>query len=313
MTRPAFYNESQVGEFFLPRYDMVLQEASKAAVKPAHLDTFKVGVLGIDAQIGFCYPKASLFVPGAVEDVTRACNFLLDNMDVITNLYFTLDTHRTYQVFFNTLFINDAGQHPDPYTMISVADIDSGKWRPVTHQREIRDYVVQLESLGRYILTIWPFHTMLGSTDHALMPSLYEVAMYHSVVRQVPTTFETKGYHPLTENYSIMAPEVKNILGRSVAQFNTQFFEALTNNDRLYIWGEAKSHCVMWTIKDLLQNIQATDPAIINKVYILEDCMSPVPAVPGADFPAIADQTMEEFRAAGINIVKSTDPVQKNN
>jgi nicotinamidase-related amidase len=106
-----------------------------------------------------------------------------------------------------------------------------------------------------------------------------------------------------------LAPEVKKILGRSIAQFNTQFFETLTNNDRLYIWGEAKSHCVMWTIKDLLRNLQATDPAMINKVYILEDCMSPVAAVPGADFPAIAEQTMEEFRAAGMNIVKSTDPV----
>jgi len=309
MTRPAFYNESQAGEFFLPRYDMVMQEASKVTGKPARLDTFRVGVLGIDAQIGFCYPKASLFVPGAVEDVTRACNFLLDNMDVITNLYFTLDTHRTFQVFFNTLFINDAGQHPEPYTMISAADIDSGKWQPVTQPREIRDYAAQLESLGKYILTIWPFHTMLGSPDHALMPSLYEVAMYHSIVRQIPTTFETKGYHPLTENYSVLAPEVKKILGRSIAQFNTQFFETLTNNDRLYIWGEAKSHCVMWTIKDLLRNLQATDPAMINKVYILEDCMSPVAAVPGADFPAIAEQTMEEFRAAGMNIVKSTDPV----
>jgi nicotinamidase-related amidase len=42
------------------------------------------------------------------------------------------------------------------------------------------------------------------------------------------------------------------------------------------IAGQAKSHCVAWTIDDLLTEIQSQDPSLAQKVYLLEDCSSPV-------------------------------------
>lgn len=324
LSMPAFYEAQKVGEVYLPRYEDILKEALRARrednLKPAALDKFRVAVFGIDEQIGFCVPGASLFVPGAVDDIRRGCEFIYRNLDKITEVHYSLDTHRAYQIFHQTFWIDENGNHPDPFTLITTDDIKKGKWIPALYPLEAEKYVKQLEETGKYMLVIWPFHTMLGAVDHALVPAAFELALYHAIARQKQTGFETKGTHPLTENYSVLEPEVKQIEvgGRvlNTGQFNARFFKALMDNDRIYLKGQAKSHCVKATIESLLNQILKDDPALVEKVYILEDCMSPVPAVKDAagnllspDFPAIADEAIEKFRQAGMNVVKSTDPL----
>jgi nicotinamidase-related amidase len=76
--------------------------------------------------------------------------------------------------------------------------------------------------------------------------------------------------------------------------------------DRLVIAGQAKSHCVAWTIADLLSDLRNEDPALADKIYLLEDCTSPV-VVPGADFTEQADEAFSRFAEAGMHLVKSTD------
>ena len=76
--------------------------------------------------------------------------------------------------------------------------------------------------------------------------------------------------------------------------------------DKLYIAGQAKSHCVAWTVSDLLDDIQATDPELAKKVYLLEDCSSPV-VVPGVvDHTDAANEAYIRFANAGMKIVQST-------
>jgi nicotinamidase-related amidase len=56
----------------------------------------------------------------------------------------------------------------------------------------------------------------------------------------------------------------------------------------------------------LLEDIQAVDPSLARKVYLLDDCSSPV-VVPGVvDHTAAADSAFARFAEAGMNIVKST-------
>jgi hypothetical protein len=61
--------------------------------------------------------------------------------------------------------------------------------------------------------------------------------------------------------------------------------------------------------------VEKTDPALAKKIYILEDCMSPVPPPPlnplppSLDFPRIADEAIADFKRAGMNVVRSTDPL----
>ena len=79
--------------------------------------------------------------------------------------------------------------------------------------------------------------------------------------------------------------------------------------DAVIIAGQAKSHCVAWTIDDLLTEILARDSEFAKQVYLLEDCTSPV-VVPGVvDFTEPADAAFNRFATAGMNVVKSTQSI----
>ena len=166
------------------------------------------------------------------------------------------------------------------------------------------------------MLTIWPYHTLLGGVSHALVPALIEAAIFHSIVRRHQSHFETKGTHALTENYSVLSPEVQELGNQTVGGFNAPFFKMLMEYDRVYIFGQAKSHCVLSTLMDIRDKIQSTDPDLADKVWILEDAMSSVPAPPldplppELNFPVVAEAAMDRFREAGMHIVTTVDPVE---
>src|SRR6185295_7817801 len=185
-----------------------------------------------DCQVGFCAPGASLFVPGAVEDTSRTIEWLYKNLDRITQVAFSLDTHRVFQIFHPAWWIDDQGNHPAPFTNISLADVREGKWKPVAHPAECLEYVKRLEAAGKYVLTVWPYHTLLGGVSHALVPALMEAAMFHALARNHQTHFETKGTHAMTENYSVLSPEVQELGGQAVGGFNAPFFKLLMDYDR---------------------------------------------------------------------------------
>ncbi len=316
---PSFYDPARVSELYLERASLVADEAAAFAtrhgVAPATSDKVRVAAFGIDCQVGFCVPGASLFVPGAVEDTRRTLAWLYGNLGVLTGLHFSLDTHRVFQIFHPSWWVDDQGRHPAPFSVIGYEDVRAGKWQPVAHPLESLEYTKRLAAQGKYVLTIWPYHTLLGGLSHALVPALMEAAIFHAVARRQQTHFETKGTHSLTENYSVMSPEVLELGGRSVGTFNAAFFKMLMEYDRVYVFGQAKSHCVLSTLRDLRVHIEGTDRALMDKIYVLEDATSPVPAPPIAplppelDFPRVADAAMEELRAAGMHIVKTTDPI----
>lgn len=317
---PSFYDPSRVGELYLERAGLIAEEAARYAaahrVRPALEDRLRIAAFGIDCQVGFCTPGASLFVPGAVEDMQRAVGWLYRNLDRITGLHFSMDTHRVFQVFHPAWWLDDQGRHPAPFTAITADDVRQGRYRPISHPLESLEYVSRLEKTGKYVLTIWPYHTLLGGLSHALVPAMMECALFHALCRTRQTWFETKGTHALTENYSVLSPEVVELRGQPVGSFNTSFFQMLMEYDRIYIFGEASSHCVLSTVRDLLDRIQATDPGLVDKVWLLEDAMSPVPAPPisplppGLDFPAVARQALEGFRKAGMHIARTTDDLK---
>ncbi len=316
---PLFYEPSKVSSVYVERGSLVAEIADdyrkKHAIAPASRDEVKIAVFGIDAQIGFCTPGASLFVPGAVEDMQRTLDWLYRNLDRITQLHFSLDTHRIFQIFHPAWWLDDEGKHPPPFTPITTNDIEKGRWRPVEHPAQCLEYVKKLEATGKYLLTIWPYHALLGGVSHALVPALMEASMFHSLVRSSQAYFETKGTHAMTENYSALSPEVRELAGRSVGAFNAKLFEMLMDFDRVYVFGQAKSHCVLSTLRDMQAHIAEVDPKLMSKVFILEDATSPVPSPaldplpPTLDFPRIAELGFAELRSAGMNFVKTTDPL----
>ena len=330
---PAHFDRAQVGSVWRVPYQQRAAEAEVWAkaqgMRPAAEDKQRVCLLAIDVQNTFCIPDFELFVGGrsgigAVEDNGRLCEFIYRNLGVITEIAPTLDTHTAMQIFHPIFWVDAAGEHPVPAaTMITLADIEQGVWQvnptvaySVTEndyaalQNHALHYTRQLTQDGKFPLTIWPYHSMLGGIGHALVSAIEEAMFFHCIARGSQTRFEPKGDNPLTENYSVLQPEVMaGTNGQAIGQKNSRLIQKLLDFDAVYIAGQAKSHCVAWTIADLLTEIQATDPTLASKVYLLEDCTSPV-VVPGViDFTEQADATFERFAAAGMKIVQSTDAI----
>lgn len=316
MTLPKFYDPSLVGTLYMPRKGGI-REAVKERKHDFKGDAAgnQTSILIIDAQADFCLPGGSLFVPGAVEDNIRLIEFLYRNIENIKYLDFTLDTHRYLQIFFPLFWRDPQGNHPEPYTVISYDDVVNGRWLPVMAAKIVLEYLRQLESTGKYQLTIWEYHTDDGSVGGAVVPALTELTVYHSLLWESDPAFHRKGLREFSECYSAFGEEVKTVTVEerqsTLGQHNDKLLASLLKREKLYIAGQAASHCVKATIEDLIlyAREKLSDPGeFFSRCYILEDCMSPVPAIPGVvDFPKIAREALKGFAAAGMHVVKSTD------
>ena len=176
-------------------------------------------------------------------------------------------------------------------------------------QVQLEDYTRRLAAGGKYELTIWPYHAMLGGIGHALVPAVEEAMFFHGIARHSQPRFVVKGDNPLTEHYSMLGPEVTHGPdGEPLAARNTALIEALLGFDAVVVAGQAKSHCLAWTIDDLLAD-EAAGEHLAERTYLLEDCTSPV-VVPGVvDYTDEADAAFERYAAAGMHVVRSTDPI----
>jgi nicotinamidase-related amidase len=326
---PDFFELDRVGEVrripYQARAIAAEAWAQEYGLRPAFTDQKKVGLLLIDVQNTFCIPDFELFVGGdsgigAVEDNRRLCQFIYHNLGSISEIMPTMDSHTAMQIFHPIFWLNDLGQHPEPATMISLAEVEQGTWQVNLDlanglgidiqqlKQHVLHYVQKLSLEGKYPLTIWPYHSMLGGIGHALVSSVEEAIFFHSIARKSPTNFELKGDNPLTENYSVLSPEVLvTTNGRAIAQKNSSLIKKLLDFEMLIIAGQAKSHCVAWTVENLLTEIKQLDSSLAKKVYLLEDCMSPV-VIPGViDFTQQANEAFQRFADAGMNLVKSTE------
>jgi len=328
---PPHFNPEKVGDVWKLPYQERAEDAEKWAaqhrVLPASHDTFRISLMLVDVQNTFCIPGFELYVggptgTGAVDDNRRVCEFLYRNLNIITEICPTMDTHQALQIFHGIFLVNKNGEHPAPFTLISKEDIEQGVWRfnpklsaclGVTErygQRFLHHYTRTLKEGGKYDLTIWPYHAMLGGIGHALVSSIEEAIFFHSIARYNQPDFQVKGGNPFTENYSVLRPEVlEDADGQQIAQKNEQFIKKLLEFDAIIIAGQAKSHCVAWTIDDLLKEILTVDKKMTEKVYLLEDCSSPV-VVPGVvDYTDQAAAAFQRYSDAGMHVVRSTDSI----
>ena len=335
---PAFYKPENVVDDtrwidFSALQSAALDTRRSLGIKPAKDDARKVGLLLIDTQRTFCDPNGELFVAGmsgdgAVKDSIRTAEFIYRNLATLSSIDCTLDTHRAFAVFHTSFVIDANGNHPAPFTTITHADIAGGVWVPdpftaaalkvsvMFLRQHLMDYTAKLESAGRYALTMWPYHGMIGDKGHALVSGIAEAVNYHGLVRGVQPGIQIKGTHPFVENYSILGPEVSSLFDGQTVPRNTEFLKELIENDVLIITGQAKSHCVAWTISDLLREIAAIDIALAKKIYIMEDCTTsivvkdPTTGDVIVDYGPDADKAFDEFRNAGMHVVNSTDPIE---
>jgi nicotinamidase-related amidase len=326
---PEFFDPDKVGSVWRIPYEERAVQARDWAhlhkLEPASTDQTKTWLMLIDVQNTFCIPEFELYVGGrsgrgAVEDNTRLSEFIYRNLGNITHITATMDTHKTLQVFHAIFFVDKDGNHPTPYTDIHLSELRAGTWKfnpalanefgiaPEYGQQMMLYYAEALEKKGKYALTVWPYHALLGGIGHALVASVEEALFFHSIARTTQYEIEIKGDKPFTENYSVIGPEVlTGPMGETLGTHNLKFIAQLQRFDKLIIAGQAKSHCVAWTVQDLLNDINNTDPELAKKIYLLDDCSSPV-VVPGVvDHTDAANEAYGKFAKAGMHIVKSTE------
>ncbi len=350
---PACYRADNAADFsYTPDRMTVFEEANRFrrefGIAPAAADDRRIDLLLIDVQRDFCHPEGTLYVGGrggrgAVDDNRRIAEFIYRNLARLTHIRCTLDSHYNFQIFFPWFWVDPHGEPLAPHTLITVDGRDAKvlvnvdpagnvlkenvlpnpamtPW--VTDKgydwlvEQCRFYNHELAAGGRYTLYLWPPHCLVGSPGHTVTGVVDEARTLHSLARSTQSWAEIKGSHNLTENYSVLCPEVLTTWdGGVLAERNVGFYKTLVEADTLIVGGQAASHCVKSTVQDLLEEIRNEDPSLARKVYLLTDCMSSVVVRDQdgailADFTEPAEQTLDEAAAAGMHLVRSTDPME---
>lgn len=335
---PAFFDPANAASWtYRPDAARLSDAASELrrahGIRPSGEDAETLHLLLIDVQKDFCLPEGSLFVAGrtgdgAIADSARLAAFVHRNLARITSITATLDTHVAHQIFFPSFWVDRDGQPPSAHREVTSDDVEQGRLRPSAAvaawltggdverlARHALHYCRSLERAGKYRLYLWPPHCLVGGDGHTLVGVVQEARLFHAYARGTQSWTELKGGNPLTENYSVLRPEVLDGPdGAPIATRNDALLRTLLAADRLVVAGQASSHCVKSSVDDLLDEIVSVDPSLARRVYVLVDCMSAVTVPDGqgglaVDFTPQADAAQARWAEAGVHLVRSTDPV----
>lgn len=258
----------------------LLARANNESLSPAVEDKERVLLLCIDIQNSFM-ENGELGVPGSHQDVINLTDWIYNNMEAITQITVSIDTHNPFQIFHRCWWIDQSGDNPPAFTPITMQDLNQGAWKPVVNPIGSINYVENLEKLGKKTLVVWPYHCLQGTFGQALEGQFSNMVYYQSVSRNSIVDRMVKGSDPMTEMYGIFKAEYdpKN-------RVNLAFLNKIERFDKIVIAGEAKSHCVLESIKQILDHYK-NDLRTTQKIYILEDCMS--------NIQGFEDETEREF------------------
>jgi nicotinamidase/pyrazinamidase len=153
------------------------------------------------------------------------------------------------------------------------------------------EYATRLEQKGRFQICIWPEHCLLGSTGHAMVDCVQQALYDWTDTTGRSVEWVLKGQNCLTEMYSALAADVP--VSKETA-FNEELLRSLQTTDRLIVCGQAMSHCVNFTVRDIVKKWPQDQTHRIN---LLTDCAS---AVPGFQDAASLFQT--DMKEAGVQL-----------
>lgn len=253
-------------------------------------------LLLIDPQNDFSDPNGSLYVPGAKEDCGRLAQFINNNSSKINSIHITLDSHPTYHIAHPFFWVDESGKNVPPFTIITHQDFIKGTFKPVDSnlEQKVEEYLLSLENRGRYNLCIWPPHCLTATWGYCVEDQVWNAA-HNWELSKIGNNinFVKKAINPLTEHYSAIQAEVPDPNDAST-RVNFSFIDKLKEFEHIIIAGEALSHCVANTIRDLSVYIPT------HRMIILSDCTSNV-----AGFEETGNDFINEFRAKGVQFLDS--------
>lgn len=260
----------------------------------------KVDLLIIDPQNDFCDPNGSLFVNGADADSVRLANMIARIGKKWNDIHVTMDSHHIIDVAHPLMWVDKDGKHPAPFTLISRQDVENGIWTPYYRgwTQRMLDYVTSLENNNRYALVIWPEHCLIGSWGHNIVDPVFKALNAWERDNFAMVDLVTKGSNFWTEHYSAVMADVPDPADPDT-QLNTKLIQTLQTADLVAITGQALSHCVANTVKDIADNFGADN---IKKLVLIEDTTSSV-----AGFENLGTEFVKAMVARGMQISKSTE------
>lgn len=265
-----------------------------------------IQLLIIDPQNDFIdQPGATLGVPGALEDMKRLNTMIKRILPRITNIRVSLDSHQPAHIGNNLWWVDRNGNPPAPFTVITTAMVEGPdpeyrckkmdgivKWRTRSVQ-----YVKNLYARGRNPLVTWPVHTVIGSWGHSIHPILDEaLRLFQNEFKNID--YKTKGTNMFTEHFSIISADVPDPEDHGTLP-DMDFVGRLAQGDLVALAGEASSHCLKWTVKDIAEKF---GPDQVKKLVLLTDGTSPVPG-----FEADAQSFVRELRDMGMQLSTTAD------
>ncbi|HEX2919899.1 MAG TPA: hypothetical protein VHO50_01915 [Bacteroidales bacterium] len=257
----------------------------------------KILLLIIDMQYDFCSQSGSLYVDGSENDGSNLAHFIRKNESVIDSIILSQDSHNVVDISHPVFWEDKNGRSPKPFTQISLKKVLGGIWQPRYQRGKAIEYLRKLERQGEFQHTIWPEHCILGTHGAAIIDEVMEPVKqwsrkgkYYEII--------VKGTNPLTEHFGVLKANVP-LAGFPETHLNTDLLNKFLKAQKIYIAGEARSHCVATTIKQLLPIA-----GIAKKLYILEDCMSSI-----SGFEKIAAPIFDKAHLEGASFVLSTHSI----
>lgn len=276
---------------------VIIELAKREQLDPADTDKKKTLLLAIDIQRDFMEDIGTLPVSGSRKDVERLTKWIYANLQNLTQIMCSLDTHSIVQIFHPAYWQDKKGNYPAPFSIITARDVIENKWIATNgkKQRSV-DYLQQLELNGQKQLCIWPYHCLKGTKGAQLESEFTKMLYFHSAARAIQPIFVIKGQNPYSEMYGIIKAEYD-----PTHYINKKVLETIEQFDAIYIAGEASSHCVLASVEQILEHFEG-NLEMTSRITLLEDCMSPI-----AGFEASTKQRFEELREKyKINIQPST-------
>lgn len=266
----------------------------------------KLCLVNIDPQESFI--TGSLAIPGADEDMNRVSKMVNKNSGEIDDIFISMDSHYGSHIANSRSWVDKKGNNPEPIflykgnkipTSLTLDMVDNGDFRARNpkFQGRYRDYVQKLEENGRYDLTIWPDHCIIGSIGQTIHPGFLKAVSewelkWYALAMRIP-----KGSNPFTEHYSVVRADVEDPADPTT-RLNERFIRLLKLYDTILIAGEALSHCLSFTLRDIFNEFGVDQ---IKKFVLLKDATSNVPGCEqqGQDF-------IDKFSAAPYNMQVTT-------
>jgi len=251
----------------------------------------RIELLLIDPEVDFCEEGSNpLFVKGADKDMSRLAKMIRRYLRFWCNIHVTQDAHRRFDVGHPVFWVDGRGQHPKPFTFFDHGDVRKGKWRPAAESllERMEKYDEAIEASNRYPISVWCEHCLIGSPGMNIVAELFAAVSEWEIEKKTKwVDYVIKGSNPYTEHYSAVMAEVPDREDIST-QINTKLIKTLKEADLVLVAGEAGSHCLANTVRDIAN--QFGDDTFVQKLMLIEDATSPV-----SNFEKEQDEFIQEM------------------